>query len=433
METLDFFKKHNGASKPAHLYFHLPLCSYICRYCNFTKWMLPTDPAQRGFELDKWTDLLMKESETMMKLAPWLGQAQIQSFFVGGGTASVLTNKHLSKLVQYILNTYKFDEDAEKTLEGNPDDLMSPDKIEHALKLGFNRFSVGVQSLQDEVLQQIGRGHDLKMTLLAISELKKTGKPFNVDLIYGLPYQTPESFAGDIQTLLNLGVPTITMYRLRNNNRKELNLGGQSSYNKLTLSEQQKFPTIEETHRMRELATAFLIQANYMPSPACFWSAPATYPIANMPKAYVNKWLNYDTHIAFGPGVYGWLSNLQDQSIVQYHNLHLRLPYDKAVGAGDTAVALGYHINGLLAVVCALAFSFKSCQPILYRDYVNRFNVDISRQEPIASVLKLLVSQELMVELPNGEGLMTSLKGELLHEEIPSVFFYDYLAKEVNK
>jgi len=59
--------------------------------------------------------------------------------------------------------------------------------------------------------------------------------------------------------------------------------------------------------------------------------------------------------------------------------------------------------------------------------------VDISTQEPIASVLKELVNHDLMEELPGGRGLITSLKGELLHEEVPSVYFYDYLAKACQK
>jgi len=243
----------------------------------------------------------------------------------------VLTNEHMTRLVEYINTAFSIDFDAERTLEGNPDDLIDSNKIKHALNLGFNRFSLGVQSLQNEVTEFIGRGHDRDMTIAAIIELKKTGKPFNVDMIYGLAHQTPQSFANDIQTLLDLGVPTITMYRLRNNDRKTLKIGGTSHNNKYKLSNLLEYPTLESTHEMRELATTHLITAKYSPSPACFWSAPNTYPNGNMPRGYINKWRNYDTHIAVGPGVYGWLSNPQEQSILQYHHIHLRKEYGETI------------------------------------------------------------------------------------------------------
>jgi len=300
--------------------------------------------------------------------------------------------------------------------------------------LGFTRFSVGVQSLQDNVTEFVARGHDRNMTLKSIALLKKTGKPFNVDLIYGLPHQSPQSFADDVQLLVDLGVPTITMYRLRNNDRKQLHLGTRSAWNnqatKKSLEDKGLFPTLENTQNMRELATRVLIDGSYTPSPSCFWSAPNTYPWKNMPKSYVNKWLNYDTHIAYGPGVYGWLSNGKDKSILQYHNTLKIHDYEKAVKAGESPISHAYHMTGQVAVASALAFSFKSCQPILYSDYIDRYNVDISTAEPIASVLRELVYKGLIEELPDGSGLLTTLQGELLHEEVVSVYFYGRLGKQ---
>jgi oxygen-independent coproporphyrinogen-3 oxidase len=435
MGALKHFVNHDGAHKPAHLYFHVPLCNYICSFCNFVRKKATSDAAELEEELENWTDVLIEESKNMLKLAPWIKKARIESFFVGGGTATILGNKQLKRLIDHVDQNYSLVGDAERTLEGNPDHLMLPEKVNHALDLGFTRFSVGVQSMENKVTEFVTRGHDREMTVKSVQLLKKTKKPFNVDMIYGLPYQTPESFTSDVQDLVNMGVPTITMYRLRNNDRKQLHIGIKSAWNhgetKKKLEERGLFPTVEQTQLMREFSTKVLIDANYTPSPSCFWSAPDTYPWGNMPRSYVNKWLNYDSHIAFGPGVYGWLSYGQDKTqVMQYHNTLKIHDYEKAVKSGKTALSHGYLMEGNVAVASALAFSYKSCQPILYGDYMRRYNVDLKTVEPIASVLKLLVEKQLMDVLPDGSGLITTLKGEFLHEEVVSVYFHGLLGRE---
>jgi coproporphyrinogen III oxidase-like Fe-S oxidoreductase len=435
-EALQYFVEHSGSYKPAHLYFHVPLCNYICSFCNFVRKKARTDQNELEEELENWTDVLIAESNNMLQVAPWLRKAKIESFFVGGGTATILGDKQLKRLVDHVDANYSVESDAERTLEGNPDHLMLPEKIEQALDLGFTRFSVGVQSLEDKVTDFVSRGHNREMTLKAIALLKQTKKPFNVDLIYGLPLQTPESFATDVRQLVEMGVPTITMYRLRNNDRKQLHIGTRSAWNhnetKKKIEAQGLFPSIEQTQNMRELSTKVLMDAKYSPSPSCFWSAPDTYPWGNMPRSYVNKWLDYDSHIAYGPGVYGWLSNGKEKGqVLQYHNTLKIHDYEKAVKSGQSAIAHGYLLNGHVAVASALAFSFKSCQPILYSVYKNRYGVDISTEEPIASVLRLLVQKNLMEELPGGSGLLTTLEGELLHEEVVAVYFHGILGKSV--
>ena len=136
----------------------------------------------------------------------------------------------MGRLLAHVRKNYQLDPDCEISLEGNPDNFIDG-KIQKAINLGFNRFSVGIQSLQDEVLTFTGRNHTVAMSLESIRELKKTGLPFNIDYMFGLPFQTPEKVEKDMELLLKEEVPTITIYRLRNADRQSMGIGNKSAWN----------------------------------------------------------------------------------------------------------------------------------------------------------------------------------------------------------
>jgi oxygen-independent coproporphyrinogen-3 oxidase len=257
-------------TRAAHLYFHLPLCNYICKFCNFVKTLAPTDEGKREATLDTWAETLRLESENLLKRAPWVAHSRVDSIYFGGGTSALFRKRHLESLLTHIRSNYNLARNCEVTLEGNPDNFYDREYVEMCQSIGFNRFSLGVQSLQDEVNKYAGRGHDRSLTLQAVDALKATGRPFNVDLIYGLPLQTPDSFAADVSTLIDLKVPTITTYRLRNNDRKTLHLGTTSVWNRydkglkkkvsetVTTTKAEEFPTFDDTYEMREKVMGLL-------------------------------------------------------------------------------------------------------------------------------------------------------------------------------
>lgn len=214
-ESADAIRNFDGAGKPAHLYFHLPLCNYICHFCNYVKRLIPRGKEDQSLRL--WQDLLIEESRRQVEHAPWMRQASIGSFYIGGGTAALLLNSDatIEPLVQHVRDTYDIRPDVEFNIEGNPENF-TPENLQRAMRLGFNRFSLGVQSLQDEVNDFTKRRHTAQQSLEAIEALLNTGHPFNVDMMFGLPYQTPELVGRDLRRLVELGVPTITIYRLRN-------------------------------------------------------------------------------------------------------------------------------------------------------------------------------------------------------------------------
>ncbi|MEU3292839.1 radical SAM protein [Streptomyces longwoodensis] len=426
-EVAEALRTHPGADRPAHLYFHVPLCAYVCHFCNYVKRKVP-DGAEGARAPRVWTDLLLDESARRLAHAPWLRRASIESVYLGGGTASLLGTEQLARLVAHLREHYRIGDDCEISLEGNPDNFLG-DELAEACALGFNRFSVGVQSLQSEVNAFAGRGHDAVMSLRAIEKLRATGKPYNVDMMFGLPQQTTATVADDIRRLIDLGVPTITVYRLRNADRAGMGIGNRAVWNvpsvKSRLDAQYAFPSVGETYAMREAVVELLLDAGYYPSPCGWWNRPGTYPDGNIPRVSRNKWQRHDTMIAFGPGAYGWLTR-DDDTVVQTHNTADITGYARRMKAGPgLPLAPGRRLTGHQALGMVLGFAFKANQPIRAERFRRRFGVEIFHDEPFASVFAELAERGFVAPVPGEpEAVVPTLDGEALHEEIISVYFH---------
>lgn len=425
--ALELLKNHRGAGQPAHLYFHIPLCAYICAFCNYVKRRLPGGEASKE-AASAWTQLLITESERYLEVAPWYAEARIESVYFGGGTASVLGATNLGMLLDHIRTRYQLSANCEMTLEGNPDDLQA-EFPRAAARLGINRFSVGVQALDDRVNKATGRGHDTEMSYRAIERLRELDRPFNVDMMFGLPYQTVDSVVRDITELAERLVPTITIYRLRNFDREKLGIGLRAAWNmptiKARLEEQGAFPSLHDTYAMRRGAVAVLLQYGYQPSPLGWWSLPGTYGEHNIPRVSRNKWERYDSMLAFGPGAYAWLSG--GNSALQLHHSIDIDGHRSTVEARQVPVARARVLRGQAAVATALGFNFKSGQPVRIQRYLDTYGVDIGRDEPYATVMGTLTEKSFVKFTQADNAYVPTLDGEVLHEEIISVYFHGML------
>ena len=426
-ETWEEIKKAPGAGKPAHLYLHFPFCSYICKFCNYVKKFLP-DNDKKSQMLDKWAGLLIEESERYLAGVEWLSNARIESFYMGGGTSSLLETRQLARILKHVRAGYSLTDDCEMSLEGNPDNFLY-EEIPRAVELGFNRFSIGVQSFQNEVNEFAGRKHNREMSIRAIENLLASGKPFNVDMMFGLPFQTPETVHEDIRILTEMKTPTITIYRLRNADRHKMGIGNAGVWNnqriKEALHKEKKFPSLEENYRFRDQAVGVLLDSGYLPSPCGWWSAPGTYPDGNIPQVSKNKWERHNTMIGIGPGAYGWISATPGK-IIQTHNNTDIHGYDKHL-ANETSVPLAYgrKLEGAEAVGTALGFAYKACQPISLERFRNQFMVDLLNDFPYGDVLAEMMRNEFLILSEDQTHLIPTLKGEALHEEIISVYLHE--------
>lgn len=138
----------------------------------------------------------------------------INTIYFGGGTPSILTTDEIKKLLDAVRQYFSVAEEAEITLEANPDDITRM-KLAEWKSIGINRFSIGVQSFKEEDLLWMNRAHNATQALDCIEMVKEAGfKNFSVDLIYGTPTLNDDDWRKNVQIIIDLDVPHISCYAL---------------------------------------------------------------------------------------------------------------------------------------------------------------------------------------------------------------------------
>jgi oxygen-independent coproporphyrinogen III oxidase len=191
----------------AGLYVHVPFCQSRCLYCDFY------------LELSKYggipafEEALLKELEQRFKPVAHLAEP-LHSIYFGGGTPSLLSPQFYKRFFKRLKALYPIHPNAEITLEVNPCDLAgAPEAYREA---GFNRISLGVQSLQNEELKRLSRRHNAEQAYEACLQLRAAGfTNLSVDLMYGLPSQTLESWQETLQSILTWPVEHLSIYGLQ--------------------------------------------------------------------------------------------------------------------------------------------------------------------------------------------------------------------------
>ncbi|XP_069559046.1 radical S-adenosyl methionine domain-containing protein 1, mitochondrial isoform X1 [Brachyistius frenatus] len=192
-------------AEEASLYVHWPYCLRRCSYCNFNKYI----PKQNNDDI--MTKCLQRETETLLQLSQ---VSCITSVFFGGGTPSLAHPSTIAAVLESVSRQVNLSHDAEVTLEVNPTPVgMS--KLEDYCRAGVNRFSIGVQSLQDEHLKSLGRDHTSHEALQTIGEARRLcpGR-VSVDVMFGRPKQTVESWGTELSELLRVCDDHVSLYQL---------------------------------------------------------------------------------------------------------------------------------------------------------------------------------------------------------------------------
>jgi oxygen-independent coproporphyrinogen-3 oxidase len=187
----------------AGIYIHIPFCKKACHYCNFHF----STSLQNAPELFK---AIEKEIEIRSEEM----NEEIKTIYFGGGTPSLIDNNSIANILEQLKKYFTINTNAEITLEANPDDI-SIEKAKSWKDLGINRFSLGIQSFEDNYLQWMNRAHSASQSFEAIEIIRETGfENFSIDLIYGTPGQTTEGWTKDLQTTIDLKIPHLSCYAL---------------------------------------------------------------------------------------------------------------------------------------------------------------------------------------------------------------------------
>jgi putative oxygen-independent coproporphyrinogen III oxidase len=195
---------------PTAAYIHLPFCRRRCFYCDFAVFPLGDRLlAEKSGTVDLYLDYLDRE----IAIAPSFDRS-LSSVFIGGGTPSLLSAKQIERILQAVDLRLGIDLDAEISIEIDPGtfDLA---KLTDYIAIGINRFSMGVQSFQDDLLKLCGRSHTLADIWRSVELINQAGiENWSLDLISGLPNQTIELWQNDLEKAVEIAPPHVSTYDL---------------------------------------------------------------------------------------------------------------------------------------------------------------------------------------------------------------------------
>ena len=187
--------------KPTSAYVHIPFCTQICYYCDFSKVFIKNQP------VDSYLEHLLEEFQSY-------DIQKLRTLYIGGGTPTALSASQLEVLLKGLTKNLDLSALEELTIEANPGDLDA-DKIAVLKNSAVNRVSLGVQTFDDKMLKKIGRSHLEKDIYENIDRLKLAGfDNISIDLIYALPGQTMEQVKDNVAKAIGLDIPHMSLYSL---------------------------------------------------------------------------------------------------------------------------------------------------------------------------------------------------------------------------
>lgn len=191
--------------KPLSLYVHLPFCASICYYCACNK-VITKDHSRSA----QYLDYLEKEIRLATSYLP--NSRYVTQMHFGGGTPTFLNAGELSRLMRMLRDNFDFAKDGEYAIEIDP--RSADAKTIHLLAdLGFNRMSIGVQDFDEAVQKAVHRIQPAEMTMGTLATARECGfTSINMDLIYGLPKQTPDGFARTLERVLEASPDRVALY-----------------------------------------------------------------------------------------------------------------------------------------------------------------------------------------------------------------------------
>ncbi len=193
-----YIKIISNATMIRGLYIHIPFCNSICPYCNFYSEKNISENTK-----EQYVEALIKEIAS-------LDNNVFDTIYIGGGTPSSLSSKLLNKLIDNILKYINYKE-VEWTIEANPESVDN-DFILFIKNSPISRISLGVQSLDNEVLSLLGRIHDKGMAEKSINNLLSTQKDLNIDMIYDIPYTSEEKSIATLNKIISFHPAHISAY-----------------------------------------------------------------------------------------------------------------------------------------------------------------------------------------------------------------------------
>jgi len=300
------------------VYIQVPFCQTKCTYCNFHTGVVSRDRYQ------PYAEAVCREI-TKAGESP---HAPVDTVYVGGGTPSLLDPAHVARIMDTLRASF-CTEALEATLEADPE-TITPEKASAWATAGFNRISLGSQSFDDRELQAAGRMHRRADILSAVESLRGAGiRNISLDLIAGLPHQTPESWEKSVDELMGIRPEHVSVYMLEIDEGSRLgreSLAGSSRYSARAIPDDDTIADFYETARQR------LASAGYEHYEISNWGLPGHRSRHNL-----KYWLR-DPYLGFGAGAHSF------DGMMRWANAHDPARYVACIEQGSSP---GEQFEGL--------------------------------------------------------------------------------------
>lgn len=334
--------------KELGIYIHIPFCSSKCYYCDFISF------SNHDNKIDKYIDYLLAEINQYKEL---LKEYTVKTIFFGGGTPSYLEGQNIGRILEPIYKTFNTDKIDEITIEANPGTL-NKGKLRLYREYGINRISIGVQSLNNDLLKTIGRGHT-SMDFYRNFELIRNFNfsNVNIDLMYGLPNQTLKDCQRTLEEIVNLDVEHISYYSLI--------LEENTKMNKWYKEGRIKLPEEEIEREMYHYGVSFLKSKGY-----------DHYEISNFSKEGFECKHNLfywqlKPYIGLGIAAH---SNINNKRFWNHNNF---MDYFISLDENEFPISGEENIDKEMEMAEYLIMGLRLIKGINKNDFINRFDIQV--------------------------------------------------------
>ena len=224
-EIYDFVCEEWNNVEELSIYIHVPFCKTRCKFCEYVVLENPSEEVE-----NEYVELLLKEMEMYSKI---LKGKRIVGYDLGGGTPTKLSVENLRRITDAVYNLFDIQENVVFSIETTPLIAMeAPEKIKAVYDMGYHRISMGVQTVSEKLLSELGRDGSKSIYEKAVLNIREAGyKNFNIDLMYGFLNQSERDFDNTLHYAIGLNPDYITLYRNRYKGTKiEYEAGGVSIY-----------------------------------------------------------------------------------------------------------------------------------------------------------------------------------------------------------
>lgn len=357
--------------KKLGVYIHVPFCRQKCNYCDFysVKW-------DDEWE-NKYTIAVIDEIKGYKEM---LGDKYIvDTVYFGGGTPTIIKPSNLKRILDSINIIADIDKNAEISMEANPNTLTD-ENLKQYKEAGINRLSIGIQSLNDEILKRIGRIHNSIEALEAIDRARKHGfENINADAMFNIPVQTTSDIEDTLSKIMERGVKHISFYSLK------LEKG-----TPMYTMEQKNLITMPDEDEERNM---YYKGRNVMEKNNLFQYEISNFAALGFQCKHNLKYWNQEEYIGIGPSAHSFMNS------IRYSNPSDLKLYCKNIQEDNLGRIIQEEMNEEELMFEYIMLRLRLTEGLDFVEFKNKFNVDFN--EKYKGQIKYLTDNKLIEQSGN--------------------------------